>query len=85
MVWQDRGQPSLEQVYRTSMLDTVSKRKYLNHALEEAGTEFRRFSKRFATSPQNEKAKIFDLYSHLLNDACLKRELFAKIDCGSGR
>lgn len=52
-------------------------------ALEEAGAEFRRFSKRFAASSQKESAAIFDLYSHLLNDARLKRELFAEIDNGS--
>ena len=51
-------------------------------ALEEAGAEFRRFSKRFAASSQK-SAAIFDLYSHLLNDARLKRELFAEIDNGS--
>ncbi|MBF1994820.1 phosphoenolpyruvate--protein phosphotransferase [Serratia symbiotica] len=81
--WQDSGQPSLEQVYRASTLDTVSERERLNQALEEAGTEFRRFSKRFAASSQKESAAIFDLYSHLLNDARLKRELFAEIDRGS--
>jgi len=64
-------------------LDTISERKRLNQELEEAGTEFRRFSKRFAASSQKESAAIFNLYSHLLNDARLKRELFVKIDRGS--
>ncbi len=45
--------------------------------------EFRRFSKRFTASAQKESAAIFDLYSHLLNDARLKRELFAEIDKGA--
>ncbi|WP_240785712.1 phosphoenolpyruvate-utilizing N-terminal domain-containing protein, partial [Rahnella sp. CJA17(1/100)] len=40
-------------------------------------------SKRFAASAQKESAAIFDLYSHLLNDARLKRELFAQIDQGA--
>jgi phosphotransferase system enzyme I (PtsP) len=61
----------------------VSERERLMQALEEAGAEFRRFSKRFSASSQKESAAIFDLYSHLLNDARLKRELFAEIDAGS--
>ncbi|MCE9938482.1 MULTISPECIES: phosphoenolpyruvate--protein phosphotransferase [Serratia] len=81
--WQDSSQPSLDQVYKASTLDTASERERLTQALEEAGAEFRRFSKRFAASSQKESAAIFDLYSHLLNDARLKRELFAEIDAGS--
>ncbi|VXC99278.1 phosphoenolpyruvate--protein phosphotransferase [Serratia oryzae] len=81
--WLDSSQPSLDQVYKASTLDTVSERERLMQALEEAGAEFRRFSKRFSASSQKESAAIFDLYSHLLNDARLKRELFAEIDAGS--
>jgi phosphotransferase system enzyme I (PtsP) len=81
--WQDNSQPLLEQVYQASTLDTVSERERLMQALEDAGAEFRRFSKRFTASSQKESAAIFDLYSHLLNDARLKRELFAEIDAGS--
>ncbi|CNF06009.1 fused phosphoenolpyruvate-protein phosphotransferase PtsP/GAF domain [Yersinia bercovieri] len=81
--WQDTSQPSLDLVYEASTLDTVQERERLTQALEEAGAEFRRFSKRFAASSQKESAAIFDLYSHLLNDARLKRELFAQIDAGS--
>ncbi|CAI1102941.1 Phosphoenolpyruvate-protein phosphotransferase [Serratia fonticola] len=81
--WLDSSQPSLDQVYKASTLDTVSERERLTQALEEAGAEFRRFSKRFSASSQKESAAIFDLYSHLLNDARLKRELYAEIDAGS--
>jgi len=66
-----------------STLDTVRERERLTRALEDAGAEFRRFSKRFTASAQKESAAIFDLYSHLLNDARLKRELFAQIDQGA--
>lgn len=52
-------------------------------AMEEAGSEFRRFSKRFSASAQKESAAIFDFYSHLLNDARLKRELFQEVDTGN--
>lgn len=81
--WQDSSQPTLEQVYKASTLDTARERERLTHALEEAGAEFRRFSKRFSAGAQKESAAIFDLYSHLLNDSRLKRELFAEIDAGS--
>ncbi|MDN0120237.1 phosphoenolpyruvate--protein phosphotransferase [Yersinia frederiksenii] len=81
--WQDTSQPSLDLVFEASTLDPVLERERLTQALEEAAAEFRRFSKRFAASSQKESAAIFDLYSHLLNDARLKRELFAQIDAGS--
>ncbi|HKS32447.1 MAG TPA: phosphoenolpyruvate--protein phosphotransferase [Enterobacteriaceae bacterium] len=81
--WVDTTQPLMEQVYEASTLDTVSERERLTAALEEAAGEFRRYSKRFSAGSQNETAAIFDLYSHLLSDARLKRELFAAIDGGS--
>ncbi len=59
--WLDSSQPSLDQVYKASTLDTVSERERLTQALEEAGAEFRRFSKRFSASSQKESAAIFDL------------------------
>ena len=60
--WQDSSQPSLDQVYRASTLDTASERERLT-ALEEAGAEFRRFSKRFAASSQKRarRSSIFIL------------------------
>lgn len=81
--WQDYSQPSLELVFPASTLDSDRERARLLTALEEATAEFRRFSKRFSASAQKESAAIFDLYSHLLNDARLKRELFQEVDAGS--
>ncbi|MFZ4835509.1 phosphoenolpyruvate--protein phosphotransferase [Rouxiella sp. Mn2063] len=81
--WQDSNQPSLDNVYMASTLDTERERERLTRALEDAGAEFRRFSKRFTASAQKESAAIFDLYSHLLNDARLKRELFSEVDNGA--
>jgi phosphotransferase system enzyme I (PtsP) len=81
--WQDSAQPSLDNVYMASSLDTARERERLTRALEDAAAEFRRFSKRFASGAQKESAAIFDLYSHLLNDVRLKRELFAEIDQGA--
>ncbi|WJV54944.1 phosphoenolpyruvate--protein phosphotransferase [Prodigiosinella aquatilis] len=81
--WQDCSQPSLDQVFPTSTLDTERERSRLLLAIEEATAEFRRFSKRFTAGAQKESAAIFDLYSHLLNDTRLKRELFQEVGEGN--
>lgn len=73
----------MEQVYEASTLDEALERERLTAALEEASNEFRRYSKRFAAGAQKETAAIFDLYSHLLSDARLRRELFDEVDKGA--
>jgi len=81
--WVDSSQPSLENVSAASTLDTVRERERLAMAISEASSEFRRYSKRFTASMHKESAAIFDLYSHLLSDARLKKDLLAEIDAGS--
>ncbi|CPR14048.1 phosphoenolpyruvate--protein phosphotransferase [Brenneria goodwinii] len=81
--WRDSSQPSLDMVFPASSLDSKRERARLTQALEDATAEFRRFSKRFSAGAQKESAAIFDLYSHLLNDARLKRELFQEVDAGN--
>ncbi|MGL5699881.1 MAG: phosphoenolpyruvate--protein phosphotransferase, partial [Kluyvera sp.] len=81
--WMDATLPLMEQVYEASSLDTALERERLTGALEEAANEFRRYSKRYSAGAQKETAAIFDLYSHLLSDASLRRELFAEVDKGS--
>ncbi|MEX3018453.1 phosphoenolpyruvate--protein phosphotransferase [Kluyvera sp. STS39-E] len=81
--WMDATLPLMEQVYEASSLDTALERERLTGALEEAASEFRRYSKRFTAGAQKETAAIFDLYSHLLSDASLRRELFAEVDKGA--
>ncbi|EIW8914423.1 phosphoenolpyruvate--protein phosphotransferase [Klebsiella pneumoniae] len=81
--WMGVSLPLMEQVYEASTLDTASERERLTGALEEAANEFRRYSKRYAAGAQKETAAIFDLYSHLLSDARLRRELFAEVDKGA--
>ncbi|ALB63894.1 FIG001592: Phosphocarrier protein kinase/phosphorylase, nitrogen regulation associated [Cronobacter condimenti 1330] len=81
--WMDATLPLMEQVYEASTLDTGLERERLTSALEEAASEFRRYSKRFAAGAQKETAAIFDLYSHLLSDARLRRELYDEVDKGS--
>ena len=81
--WMDATLPLMEQVYEASTLDEALERERLTAALEEASNEFRRYSKRFAAGAQKETAAIFDLYSHLLSDARLRRELFDEVDKGA--
>ncbi|WP_435927683.1 phosphoenolpyruvate--protein phosphotransferase [Dryocola sp. BD613] len=81
--WMDSTLPLMEQVSEASTLDITLERERLTAALEEAANEFRRYSKRFAAGAQKETAAIFDLYSHLLTDARLRRELFDEVDKGS--
>ncbi|QKJ88498.1 Phosphoenolpyruvate-protein phosphotransferase [Paramixta manurensis] len=81
--WVDASQPSLDQVSAASTLDVQRERERLSLAMAEAASEFRRFSKRFSASVQKESAAIFDLYSHLISDARLKKDLFDEIDTGS--
>lgn len=81
--WMDATLPLMEQVYEASSLDTALERERLTSALEEAASEFRRYSKRYTAGAQKETAAIFDLYSLLLSDANLRRELFAAVDKGA--
>lgn len=81
--WMDTTSPLIEQVFEASALDKSLERERLTGALEEAANEFRRYSKRFSAGAQKETAAIFDLYSHLLSDARLRRELFDEVDGGA--
>lgn len=81
--WVDVTQPSLDTIFAASTLDTQRERERLSLAMDEASSEFRRYSKRFNASVHKESAAIFDLYSHLLSDARLKKDLYAEIDAGS--
>lgn len=81
--WMDTTLPLIEQVSAASTLDVARERERLGEALEEAGAEFRRYSKRFSGGAQKETAAIFDLYSHLLSDPRLRRELYEEVDKGS--
>lgn len=81
--WADTTLPLMEQVNAASTLDKATERSRLSSALENAASEFRRYSKRYANSAQKETAAIFDLYSHLLSDARLRRELFMAVEQGA--
>nr|WP_086940630.1 phosphoenolpyruvate--protein phosphotransferase [Thaumasiovibrio occultus] len=76
--WDD-DQPRLENVLPMSTLDVDLELERLLVAMEKAKTEFRRLRKRFDSDLKNDTLAIFDLFSHLLNDPMLRRDLEAKI------
>ncbi|MGF1681102.1 phosphoenolpyruvate--protein phosphotransferase [Photobacterium minamisatsumaniensis] len=80
--WWDDNQPRLELVYPASCLDRESEQERLSIAIELASAEFRRLRKRFDSELHKETLAIFDLFSHLLNDPMLRKDLFAKVSGG---
>jgi len=77
--WWDDNQPRLEQVLPASCLDIEAEQERLSIAIELASAEFRRLRKRFDSELHKETLAIFDLFSHLLNDPMLRKDLFAKV------
>ncbi len=77
--WDD-DQPQLEKVLPTSSLNAEHELERLFIAMEQASNEFRRLRKRFDHDLKKETLAIFDLFSHLLNDPMLRRDLEAKIE-----
>ncbi|WP_064605846.1 phosphoenolpyruvate--protein phosphotransferase [Photobacterium sp. J15] len=80
--WWDDNQPRLEQVLPVSCVDVEAEQERLSIAIELASAEFRRLRKRFDSELHKETLAIFDLFSHLLNDPMLRKDLFAKIADG---
>ncbi|MEC6899087.1 phosphoenolpyruvate--protein phosphotransferase [Photobacterium piscicola] len=73
--WWDDTQPLLEHVAPASCLDCHAEQERLTIAIDSAGKEFRRLRKRFDSDLQKETLAIFDLFSHLLNDPLLRKDL----------
>ncbi|KHT62155.1 phosphoenolpyruvate-protein phosphotransferase [Photobacterium gaetbulicola] len=80
--WWDDNQPRLEHVAPASCLDREAEQERLTIAIEMASAEFRRLRKRFDSELHKETLAIFDLFSHLLNDPMLRKDLFHKIAGG---
>ena len=80
--WWDDNQPRLEQVLPASCLDVDAEQERLSIAIELASAEFRRLRKRFDSELHKETLAIFDLFSHLLNDPMLRKDLFARVAAG---
>ncbi|MEJ2765466.1 phosphoenolpyruvate--protein phosphotransferase [Photobacterium sp. MCCC 1A19761] len=77
--WWDDNQPRLDHVLPASCLDIEAEQERLSIAIELASAEFRRLRKRFDSELHKETLAIFDLFSHLLNDPMLRKDLFARV------
>ncbi|MGF1785203.1 phosphoenolpyruvate--protein phosphotransferase [Photobacterium swingsii] len=80
--WWDDNQPRLEHVLPASSLNLDNEQERLTIAIDLASNEFRRLRKRFDSELHKETLAIFDLFSHLLNDPMLRKDLFAKVASG---
>lgn len=78
-IWWDDTQPKLELVCPASTLDVEHELERLALALELAMNDFRRLRKRLDSDINKETLAIFDLFTHLLNDPMLRKDLTAQI------
>lgn len=77
--WWDDTQPELSNVYPASTLDIEAEQEWLLLAIEEALSDFRRMRKKLDSEINKDALAIFDLFTHLLNDPMLRKDLKAQI------
>lgn len=80
--WLDDTQPELSDVYPASTLDLEREQEWLALAVEAALNDFRRMRKKLDSEINKEALAIFDLFTHLLNDPMLRKDLKAQIQKG---
>lgn len=80
--WWDDTQPQLSEVYPASTLDIEREQEWLALAIENALGDFRRMRKKLDGDINKEALAIFDLFTHLLNDPMLRKDLKAQIQKG---
>ncbi len=80
--WWDDTQPQLSEVYPASTLDIDREQEWLALAIENALADFRRMRKKLDGDINKEALAIFDLFTHLLNDPMLRKDLKAQIQKG---
>jgi len=80
--WWDNTQPKLSDVYPASTLDIEQDQEWLALAIESALGEFRRLRKKFDNEINKDALAIFDLFTHLLNDPMLRKDLKSQIQKG---
>ncbi|USD64880.1 phosphoenolpyruvate--protein phosphotransferase [Vibrio sp. SCSIO 43136] len=78
--WWDDNQPQLSEVYPASALDIDKEQEWMALAIEAALTDFRRMRKKFDNEINKDALAIFDLFTHLLNDPMLRKDLKLQID-----
>ncbi|MEH0742058.1 phosphoenolpyruvate--protein phosphotransferase [Vibrio cholerae] len=80
--WWDDTQPELSEVYPASTLDIEREQEWLLLAIEEALGDFRRMRKKLDSEINKDALAIFDLFTHLLNDPMLRKDLKSQIQKG---
>ncbi|HAS61936.1 MAG TPA: phosphoenolpyruvate-protein phosphotransferase PtsP [Vibrio sp.] len=80
--WWDNSQPLLSDVSPASTLDMEREQEWLLLAIEAALTDFRRMRKKLDSEINKDTLAIFDLFTHLLNDPMLRKDLKAQIQKG---
>ncbi len=80
--WLDDTQPELSEVCPASTLDIEREQELLVLAIEAALSDFRRMRKKLDSEINKDALAIFDLFTHLLNDPMLRKDLKAQIQKG---
>ncbi|EGR4367079.1 phosphoenolpyruvate--protein phosphotransferase, partial [Vibrio cholerae] len=80
--WWDDTQPDLSEVLPASALDPDFEQERIALAVENALADFRRMRKKLDGDINKEALAIFDLFTHLLNDPMLRKDLKAQIQKG---
>lgn len=80
--WWDKSQPELSDVNPASTLDRSREQELLVLAIEAAMNDFRRMRKKLDNEINKEALAIFDLFTHLLNDPMLRKDLKQQIQKG---
>ncbi|MDN3614127.1 phosphoenolpyruvate--protein phosphotransferase [Vibrio gallaecicus] len=81
-LWWDNTQPELTDVYPASTLNIEKEHEQLVVAIENALSDFRRMRKRLDSDINKDALAIFDLFTHLLNDPMLRKDLKSQIQKG---
>ncbi|MFY2509621.1 phosphoenolpyruvate--protein phosphotransferase [Vibrio pectenicida] len=79
--WDDT-QLDLSEVYPASTLDVAREQEWLLLAIEEALSDFRRMRKKLDGEINKDALAIFDLFTHLLNDPMLRKDLKTQVQKG---
>ncbi|MGF1722227.1 phosphoenolpyruvate--protein phosphotransferase [Vibrio kyushuensis] len=80
--WWDDAQPQLSDVRPASTINISQEQEWLMLAIEDARNDFGRMRKKLRGEINKETLAIFDLFTHLLNDPMLRKDLKAQVQKG---
>ncbi|MGF1751320.1 MULTISPECIES: phosphoenolpyruvate--protein phosphotransferase [Vibrio] len=81
-MWWDNTQPELSNVFPASALDINREQELLSLAIDNALADFKRMRKKLDLELNKDALAIFDLFTHLLNDPMLRKDLKIQIAKG---